>query len=90
MDDDDKLIYKDDSATLSWLGFGLWLIKCVKNAFLSQLANQLVLIENETELSFFNRDAYEEYKKHPDTKWWFSILSIWIFLFAIQFHRHSI
>jgi hypothetical protein len=24
MDDDDKLIFKDDSATLSWLGFGEW------------------------------------------------------------------
>lgn len=23
MDDDDKLIYNDDSATLSWLGFGM-------------------------------------------------------------------
>ncbi|GAB5586430.1 hypothetical protein Unana1_01330 [Umbelopsis nana] len=46
MDDDDKLIYNDDSATLSWLGF-----------------------ENETEISFFNRAAYEEYKKHPDIKW---------------------
>ncbi|KAG2177944.1 hypothetical protein INT43_003191 [Umbelopsis isabellina] len=46
MDDDDKLIYNDDSATLSWLGF-----------------------ENETEISFFNREAYEEYKKHPDIKW---------------------
>ncbi|KAH8550073.1 hypothetical protein BGW37DRAFT_499991 [Umbelopsis sp. PMI_123] len=46
MEDDDKLIFKDDSATLSWLGF-----------------------ENETEVSFFNMEAYEEYKKHPDIKW---------------------
>ncbi|KAG2186828.1 hypothetical protein INT44_003054 [Umbelopsis vinacea] len=46
MDDDDKLIFKDDSATLSWLGF-----------------------ENETEISFFNFEAYEEYKKNPDIKW---------------------
>ncbi|KAI5900031.1 uncharacterized protein SCHCODRAFT_02695293 [Schizophyllum commune H4-8] len=25
--------------------------------------------ENETEVSFFNRELYEEYKKHPETKW---------------------
>ncbi|KAI9023268.1 hypothetical protein DFJ74DRAFT_606249 [Hyaloraphidium curvatum] len=26
-------------------------------------------IEDETELSFFGREAYEAYKAHPDTKW---------------------
>ncbi|KAI0637341.1 hypothetical protein C8Q77DRAFT_1097119 [Trametes polyzona] len=26
-------------------------------------------LENESEVSFFNRQAYEEFKKHPDTKW---------------------
>ncbi|KAI0350103.1 hypothetical protein OH77DRAFT_1489704 [Trametes cingulata] len=26
-------------------------------------------LENESEVSFFNREAYEEFKKHPDTKW---------------------
>lgn len=26
-------------------------------------------IENETEISFFNREMYEEFKKHPETKW---------------------
>ncbi|KAI8365246.1 uncharacterized protein BYT42DRAFT_589323 [Radiomyces spectabilis] len=26
-------------------------------------------IENETELSIFNREAYEAYKKNPDMKW---------------------
>ncbi|KAI8089576.1 uncharacterized protein BX664DRAFT_333374 [Halteromyces radiatus] len=46
MEDDDRLIYSDDSAALAWLG-----------------------VENETELSFFNREQYEEYKKHPDMKW---------------------
>ncbi|KAI0340160.1 hypothetical protein BDW22DRAFT_1360689 [Trametopsis cervina] len=25
--------------------------------------------ENETEVSFFNRDLYEEFKKNPETKW---------------------
>eukprot|EP00842_Homolaphlyctis_polyrhiza_P004087 jgi/Hompol1/467/HPOL_001747-RA len=25
--------------------------------------------ENETEISFFNREAYEAYKAHPETKW---------------------
>ncbi|KAJ3558051.1 hypothetical protein NM688_g1140 [Phlebia brevispora] len=26
-------------------------------------------IENETEVSFFSRELYEEFKKHPETKW---------------------
>ncbi|KAL7283086.1 hypothetical protein PYCCODRAFT_1447903 [Trametes coccinea BRFM310] len=26
-------------------------------------------LENESEVSFFNRKAYEEFKQHPDTKW---------------------
>ncbi|KAI0781292.1 hypothetical protein BD413DRAFT_504193 [Trametes elegans] len=26
-------------------------------------------LENESEVSFFNRQAYEEFKQHPDTKW---------------------
>ncbi|KAJ3318919.1 hypothetical protein HDU76_000691 [Blyttiomyces sp. JEL0837] len=26
-------------------------------------------IENETEISFFNRTMYDEYKAHPETKW---------------------
>ncbi|KAG0248309.1 hypothetical protein BG011_000222 [Mortierella polycephala] len=26
-------------------------------------------IENETEISIFNRELYEAYKKHPDIKW---------------------
>jgi len=26
-------------------------------------------IENETEISFFNREMYEAFKKHPETKW---------------------
>ncbi|KAG0235230.1 hypothetical protein BGW42_005694 [Actinomortierella wolfii] len=26
-------------------------------------------VENETEISIFNRALYEEYKKHPDIKW---------------------
>jgi hypothetical protein len=30
MDDDDKLIYNDDSATLSWLGFGKLLVGSAK------------------------------------------------------------
>ncbi|KIP12384.1 hypothetical protein PHLGIDRAFT_21164 [Phlebiopsis gigantea 11061_1 CR5-6] len=25
--------------------------------------------ENETEVSFFGRELYEEFKKHPETKW---------------------
>ncbi|KAL1936006.1 hypothetical protein VTP01DRAFT_140 [Rhizomucor pusillus] len=46
MEDDAKLIFADDSATLAWLG-----------------------LENEAELSFFNREAYETFKKNPDMKW---------------------
>ncbi|KAL1730045.1 hypothetical protein EV714DRAFT_284407 [Schizophyllum commune] len=34
------------------------------NAILADLG-----FENETEVSFFNRGLYEEYKKHPETKW---------------------
>ncbi|GJE97940.1 AIM29 family protein [Phanerochaete sordida] len=26
-------------------------------------------IENETEISFFNRETYEEFKKNPETRW---------------------
>ncbi|KAI0668558.1 hypothetical protein C8Q78DRAFT_1047802 [Trametes maxima] len=26
-------------------------------------------LENESEVSFFNRQSYEEFKKHPDIKW---------------------
>ncbi|KAI0831789.1 hypothetical protein BC628DRAFT_1349788 [Trametes gibbosa] len=26
-------------------------------------------LENESEVSFFNRELYEAFKKHPDTKW---------------------
>lgn len=26
-------------------------------------------VANETEISFFNRETYEAYKSHPDTKW---------------------
>ncbi|CDO74859.1 hypothetical protein BN946_scf185004.g9 [Trametes cinnabarina] len=26
-------------------------------------------LENESEVSFFNRKAYEEFKQHPDVKW---------------------
>ncbi|KAI9302071.1 hypothetical protein BJ944DRAFT_167951 [Cunninghamella echinulata] len=46
MEDDDRLIYNDDSAALAWAG-----------------------VENETEISFFNRQQYEEYKKNPEMKW---------------------
>jgi len=34
------------------------------NAVLSALG-----VENETELSFFNRQLYEEFKTNPETKW---------------------
>lgn len=26
-------------------------------------------VENETEISIFNREAYEEFKKNPEEKW---------------------
>ncbi|KAH9890702.1 hypothetical protein C8Q73DRAFT_705283 [Cubamyces lactineus] len=26
-------------------------------------------LENESEVSFFNRQSYEDFKQHPDTKW---------------------
>ncbi|RSH84711.1 uncharacterized protein EHS24_006235 [Apiotrichum porosum] len=38
---------------------------------LSDMAQTLVAVgcENETELSLFNRAAYDEFKAHPETKW---------------------
>ena len=29
----------------------------------------VLLVENETEISFFNRATYEAYKAHPEVKW---------------------
>ncbi|KAI7861663.1 hypothetical protein BDF14DRAFT_1876973 [Spinellus fusiger] len=46
MEEDQRLIFSDDSATLIWLG-----------------------LENEAEISFFNRETYETFKKNPDMKW---------------------
>jgi hypothetical protein len=35
----------------------------------STVTNNAGITENETEVSFFNFEAYEEYKKNPDIKW---------------------
>ncbi|RUP50636.1 hypothetical protein BC936DRAFT_138308 [Jimgerdemannia flammicorona] len=47
IEDDERLIFADDSATLTSLG-----------------------LENEAEISFFNRESYEAFKQHPDTIKW--------------------
>jgi adenylate kinase family enzyme len=38
---------------------------------MSDLSRTLVSygVENETEISVFNREAYEEFKKNPEEKW---------------------
>ncbi|KAG9018919.1 hypothetical protein FRB90_008310 [Tulasnella sp. 427] len=46
LDNDEEMIWSDDSAVLATLG-----------------------AENETEMSFFNRKLYDEFKQKPETKW---------------------
>ena len=56
--DHDEWILENDASTLADLGFGMY-------AFSVNLQS-LIHSENETEISFFNRAAYEAFKQHPE------------------------
>ncbi len=60
--DHDEWILSDSSKTLVEIG--------ARTSFLPHPSllishNKLIFIENETELSFFNREAYETFKTNP-------------------------
>jgi hypothetical protein len=59
--DHDEWILDDDSKILAEYGIGMWLCKCIS-------AGADYLAENETEISFFNRELYEEFKKNPEVR----------------------
>lgn len=63
-EDDDKLILSDEDAVLAWRGIGKKLL------FKPLVFLLMLLIENETELSFFNGADYLEFKQHPDLMKW--------------------
>lgn len=78
LDHDPEWIFDDDYQTLEGVGCR----KCIGqpqsivflNSRHSAILTTLLLlvepwVENETELSFFNRRAYEEYKANPVNKW---------------------
>lgn len=67
MEDDASLIFDDDSATLAWLGLGELYYIHMSSIHTSDPIHRS--LENETEVSFFNRDTYETFKKNPDMKW---------------------
>jgi hypothetical protein len=49
-----------------------WLITAaVSLSFAAEVigATLMFIIEHETEISFFNMEAYEEFKKNPEEKW---------------------
>lgn len=56
----------DDSKILADLGFG----GAISFSFLGVLGPTLIIYgvfaENETEVSFFSRELYEQYKAHPE------------------------
>jgi hypothetical protein len=59
--DHDEWIFSDESKTLAESGFGAY-GPCTDTRDLSYNAS---LTENETEVSFFNRDMYEAFKLDP-------------------------
>lgn len=61
---DDEWILNDTSKTLQSHSIGLFLN--FKPFF---YFNNLLLLESETEISYFNREEYENYKKNPEVKW---------------------
>lgn len=64
-DHDDDWILNDDDATLESVGIGESL-----RAFRQRTSlNQLPHIENEYELSFFNRELYDAFKINPTQSW---------------------
>lgn len=67
--DHDEWIFEDESQTLADLTLG----QSRQSCRVSDSASSSVHTENESEVSFFNREAYEEFKKHPDVR--FNIFS---------------
>ena len=59
--DHDEWILDDDNAVLATIGFGMSLLY-VRIGCLTFLA------ENETEVSFFNRELYEKFKADPTVR----------------------
>lgn len=59
--DHDEWILEDDSKILADLGIGQSFLCAFDGSALMQL-----ITENETEISFFNRETYEAFKKHPE------------------------
>lgn len=65
--DHDDWILDDDSVTLVSVGMG---VSTFSNQNLTAgISNTRLLPENETELSFFNRELYEAFKLNPVQKW---------------------
>ncbi|KAJ8078500.1 hypothetical protein PM082_012782 [Marasmius tenuissimus] len=61
--DHDEWILDDEDKTLAAYGFG-------KRPFIHRLPSHLMnTTENETEVSFFNRELYEEFRRNPETSW---------------------
>jgi hypothetical protein len=57
--DHDEWILGDDDGILADLGFGMSLLS-------SYLQTRTIVSENETEVSFFNRAAYETFRRNPE------------------------
>lgn len=70
VEDDDKLILSDDTAVLAWQGLGMLYKNRVFVSLIKQETLLIPIIENETELSFFNMEDYQVFKTHPDTMKW--------------------
>jgi hypothetical protein len=62
--DDD--ILDDDSKILADVGIGAQSLSC---SFGTRSSSRSSPAENETEVSFFNRALYDEYKKNPQQAW---------------------
>jgi hypothetical protein len=62
LDHDDDWIFQDDKQTLSVAGIGKGLSILGAGTFFSSDS----LEENETEVSYFNRDAYDHFKANPE------------------------
>jgi hypothetical protein len=61
--DHDEWILDDESAILAEIGFGF----CHFSRMIGVIANKWH-VENETEVSFFNRELYEKFKLNPEVR----------------------
>ncbi|KAG6861750.1 hypothetical protein C0995_012755 [Termitomyces sp. Mi166 len=60
--DHDDWILDNDNKTLADCGFGVSSALRVSSSFIA-------VVENETEVSFFNSELYEQFKLNPTTSW---------------------